>query len=220
VWDRSTDTCVVESRVPDDELVLALRLEVRTGVAEAEWLDDRSTDVVPVGRPGGRLDDESEESEPQVGVVEGRPDRDLGTAVDHELDQLVRVGERPVEDPVVSVRTVTDHAGAHLQQLPHGGGRDRGPALDERRYEGPDRVVESQESTVGELEQRGRRERLRLGGDPEQVLTGQAPPGLHVRVTPRSGEQFVAVVPDRDLHRGQPELPDLVVHPLTDVRQS
>ncbi len=117
------------------------------GFVEPSGLDDRAPDPVAIGRPGHRLDDETDKSEAMVRVFEA------GIGVNDRRRRQISTKLRFVEEragvaPLATVGPIADDTGAVRQQL-----RER--RLGDRRVEAvdvlPGAVVEGELTLFAQL---------------------------------------------------------------------
>jgi hypothetical protein len=141
-------------------------------VLEAERLEQPRLDVLPVRDPGDALDEDPEQREREIRVVEPRAGRQHAFGAIERVEQLVDVGEAPVE-PRVVVRLA-------LQA-----GRVREQAANRRCALRPldvlvERVFEIERAFITQLHHCGSGERLRDRSEPVLRVRRRVAVGIDV----------------------------------------
>ena len=165
--DRESPVVRGQAGVADGIFARPGRVQLGSRVAELEPADDVLGHVVGVRLTADRLDHQPQHAVPDVRVLELLVSLEHVGFVEAGGDQRLRVRKGSLELPEVRLVGVAHDAAAVSEQL-----GDR-PIGDPRSCESGDvlldGVVEPQPARLDELHDRRRRERLGMGGDPEQV---------------------------------------------------
>ena len=142
-----------------------MRIQLRPGIREPEWVDNLLLDVLVVRPASHAFDHQTKQRVANVAVLEGRIGRQNGV-FGRQRAQLRHIRKRLLDTPEISLDSIANDAAHVVEQL-----ADRRVGREPRdvRRGG---VVESQSATFDQLHDRRGGERLRVRRDAEYVPRG------------------------------------------------